>query len=181
MFVKGMISNKLESIIENDLPNWLRSPELWNSLDIRHQKPHVKRLWRQIDDNYKLCLHVISPSEESFWHPHPWPSAVKIIKGEYIMEVGHGVDGKYQSIDATIKLAEGSVYEMINPYGWHSVRPVSKSALSVTLSGPPYHNQIYDKEEFGANHHMNKEIHHDIVVLILKEFAIKLGAIDIVA
>ena len=76
---------------EDALPDLLREGvDAWRSLDIDYEPPHVERLWRPwgpvvstgamtIPSRFRLSLHRIHPCETALFHPHPWPSAVRII------------------------------------------------------------------------------------------------------
>lgn len=111
----------------------------WRSLDIDYHPPRVERLWRPFRDHYRLFLHVIHPCEpgEALLHPHPWPSAVQLVSGAYAMEVGHGKT-RPTSLTASLVLRAGSFYEMTDPLGWHSVRPLERPSLSIMVTGQPF-------------------------------------------
>src|SRR3990167_1167848 len=76
--------------IEKEIPVLLKQDD-WNTLYIDYELPIVERAWRQHGE-HRIFLHRIHPCEreQSLWHPHPWPSAVKVISGEYEMGVGYG-------------------------------------------------------------------------------------------
>lgn len=64
--------------------------------------------------------------------------------------------GTKECVAATIRLVAGSQYEMEDPYGWHSVAPVSsplrnEPAYSLMLTGDPFAKQAYDHSDFGKD------------------------------
>jgi hypothetical protein len=122
---------------ERALPGLLQSREGWHSLDVDYEPPRVERLWRGFEGDYRLYLHRIHPCETALYHPHPWPSAIKILEGGYEMAVGFGEGNKPPPIAAVIKVAPGSSYEMLNIDGWHYVLP-SVPNLSVMITGAPW-------------------------------------------
>lgn len=134
---KGDLLNKLYEI-EHRLPLLLTSPTLWNTLDVDYEPPRVERLWHQFDDTYRVYLHRTHPCEKGLFHPHPWPSAVHVLSGQYLMDVGWSEAAGPPPVAATIKLCGDAEYEMLDPRGWHSVRPLAVPSLSVMITGRPW-------------------------------------------
>lgn len=128
-----MLARAEKELASGDL---LRSLEGWNTLDVLYEPPRVERLWRPFEDG-RLYLHRIHPCEKALYHPHPWPSIIKILAGGYEMAVGFGEGDKPPPIAATLKLAPGSIYEMTNIDGWHYVLPTVEN-LSVMITGAPW-------------------------------------------
>lgn len=125
--------------IQSHLGELLESPEAWSTLDINYEKPHVQRVWRQVGD-LRVSLHKIFPCEyyECFFHPHPWPSALKIEDGRYEMSIGYG-EGLTPRCDITkLILPAGSYYEMTDYNAWHSVRPLDTPVMSLMVTGKPW-------------------------------------------
>lgn len=125
--------------IEGLLPDLLRSADGWRSLDVDYHPPRVERVYRDLD-GVRVYLHVIHPCErsEALFHPHPWPSAMRVLAGRYEMGVGTGSGEMAPRAAATI-VAEGPFeYEMVDPDGWHWVRPVGGPSLSVMVTGAPW-------------------------------------------
>ncbi|MDP2343260.1 MAG: hypothetical protein Q8O67_20040 [Deltaproteobacteria bacterium] len=120
---------------ERALPVLLGSAE-WKSIDVNYEPPRVERLWVGFESQYRLSLHRIHPCAAALFHPHPWPSAVRILDGRYEMGVGYGKESPPEA--ARLILAPGSEYEMIDPDAWHSVRPLSRSTLSIMVTGLPW-------------------------------------------
>ena len=127
---------------EKSLPSLLRNAD-WQSLFINYEKLFVERLWIPWNE-YGLNLHIIHPcdEEESFFHPHPWASAMKIVNGIYEMKIGYG-SGLVEPVTAiTCWLNPNSYYEMTNIDSWHSVRPLGKPVMSVMLTGKPWNRKM---------------------------------------
>jgi hypothetical protein len=129
-------------IIEKMLPRILEE-DCWNTVYVDYHKPYVKRVWKQIGEN-RLYLHEIFPceKEESLLHPHPWPSAMKVISGTYEMGVGYSETSELPVIASTLILPENSYYEMTNLHSWHYVRPLEKSSLSLMITGIPWKRDV---------------------------------------
>lgn len=132
--------------VEAQMPELLQNAE-WNSLYIDYEKPHVERLWIQLGEN-RLYLHRILPCEEpqALFHPHPWPSAIKLLKGSYEMGVGYTETNEAPPVAAKIVLRAGASYEMTDINGWHYVRP-TEEVLSIMLTGPKW-----DRWSFKSNY-----------------------------
>ena len=73
--------------------NATTDPGKWESIVINKRKPHTYRAFIQHGDS-RICLHRFEPcdSEDSFAHPHPWPSAMLILFGTYDMAVSRTQD-----------------------------------------------------------------------------------------
>ena len=133
----GQLIETLDGICQRELPGLLADPTTpWQSINITYEDPHVERVWIQLGE-YRVLLHRIHPCEHPLRHPHPWPSAVRILSGQYRMGVGKlGQDGNAEIV--TVLLTAGSSYEMLHPHGWHYVQPLLKPSLSVMLTGKPW-------------------------------------------
>jgi hypothetical protein len=70
--------------LEQALPAMLRDESIWHSLYVDYHPPTVERLWAPWRD-YRAFLHRIHPCarEQALFHPHPWPSAMRVLEGEY--------------------------------------------------------------------------------------------------
>jgi hypothetical protein len=128
--------------LEKDLPNHLEDESCWNSLYVDYHKPYVKRLWKQVGDS-RIFLHQIFPCDrsESLLHPHPWPSAMKVIGGTYEMGVGYSETNEVPVIASTLILPINSYYEMLDINSWHYVRPLDKPSFSLMITGKPWNRE----------------------------------------
>ncbi len=120
------------------LDQLLRDPIGWNTMLVDYEPPTVYRLWRQLDDDHRIYLHRIHACEYALFHAHPWPSVVQLISGEYEMAVGHGRGNMEPPIACTTRLVGGASYEMVDPDGWHYVRPISTVSWSLMITGRPW-------------------------------------------
>lgn len=124
---------------ERTLPELLRNPDLWKSVFVDYHPPFVERLWCEWGGN-RLYLHRIHPcaEHEALFHPHPWPSAMRILSGTYEMAVGYGIGEELPPVAAKIIFGVGSEYEMTDPNGWHYVRPLGEPTMSLMITGKPW-------------------------------------------
>ena len=124
--------------VEHLLPVLLRKEE-WQSLLIDYHPPTVERLWRDWN-GYRIYLHCIHPClpEEALFHPHPWPSAVRVVSGSYEMGVGSGEGEAPPPVVTRLILHEVDEYEMTDPLGWHYVRPLGGSSMALMVTGKPW-------------------------------------------
>ena len=144
---------------ESLIPRMLEDKSRWRSLRIDYEKPHVNRLFTDITSEeaaklpdlagHRIMLHEIESckSEEALQHPHPWPSAVRVINTftPYEMGVGHDLIDEFMG-DATGNVGWGAVmticgefrYTMADEDGYHYVRPIRDCAYSVMLTGQPW-------------------------------------------
>jgi len=137
---------KVLAEVEDNLSVLLEDEERWNSLDVDYDPPRVERVWTEYGE-YRVNLHKIHPCEKALFHPHPWPSAVKVVSGSYEMAVGyeHGYDplGSFDQhvVPAQVTLivlAKGSSYEMVDVRDWHYVRPLGGPSMSLMVTGRPW-------------------------------------------
>lgn len=127
---------------QKELPRLLQLED-WNSVDVTYHAPRVERVWRPWNEN-RISLHVIHPcnSGEDLFHPHPWPSAMKIVRGYYEMVIGYGEGIEPPSVACKVILTPGSYYEMTNKNGWHGVRPIENPCYTVMISGSPWNREM---------------------------------------
>jgi len=134
----------LRKIIEFDLPGLLERRNEWQSVHVTYHPPRVERLWVQ-HGSFRVLLHRIHPCEEgdALFHPHPWPSAVRVVSGQYEHKIGHIPEGgvTVHTLSTSI-LSGGDEYEMTAPRGWHSVRPLAGPSDSVMVIGAPYPDPV---------------------------------------
>jgi len=125
--------------LERSLPELLMDDKGWAGLYIDYHPPTVERLWRRWGE-YRVSLHRILPCGpgEALFHAHPWPSAMRILAGEYEMAVGYG-PGENAPPFAARMIARGDFrYEMTDPDAWHYVRPINGPTWSVMVTGKPW-------------------------------------------
>jgi hypothetical protein len=124
---------------ERELPDLLATPAGWRSLKVDYHPPFVDRVWREWR-GHRLQLHRIHPCApgDALFHPHPWPSAMRIHAGTYEMGVGWGAGESPPPIAARLIASGPMEYEMVDPDAWHYVRPIGGVAMSVMVSGAPW-------------------------------------------
>lgn len=127
--------------VERVIPQLLSDVEGWCSLDVDYEPPRVERLWRTFE-GYRVYLHRIHPSPQALFHPHPWPSAIKVLSGKYRMRVGYGSGDQAPPTAATVVLTAGASYQMTDPDGWHSVQPIGDPSLSIMITGEPWGRSV---------------------------------------
>jgi hypothetical protein len=137
--------------LEAALPALFADEAGWNSLDINYHPPRVERLWRNWGDGYRVSLHRIHPCAiaDALFHPHPWPSAMRVLDGTYEMTVGYGVGAIAPPIAARLITTGDLRYEMIDIDAWHSVRPIGKPAMTVMVTGKPWQRDAAGAEPDG--------------------------------
>lgn len=54
------------------------------------------------------------------------------------MQIGHSATDEIPAVDCTVVLPEGSMYEMIEMDGWHSVKPILSPTHSLMVIGERY-------------------------------------------
>lgn len=125
--------------VEHALPHLLANESLWHSLFVDYAKPHVERVFMNWN-GLRINLHRISACEthEALFHPHPWPSAMRILEGSYEMGVGYSTTDEVPPAAATLILPAGAAYEMVDRNGWHYVRPLTDYSLTLMVSGEPW-------------------------------------------
>lgn len=176
----GDMLKKLHATLASLKPLMLEGPEAWQSLDIDYEAPRVERLWRQVDD-VRVFLHQIHPCAQALYHPHPWPSAVHLLFGKYEMGVAESATILFPNLIeadrevARVVLAEGSEYEMLNPTGWHYVKPLGRvPSLSIMVTAKPWDPPVFDHGDFGKKVEL-KPLPYDVKRGILDNFLLGWG------
>jgi hypothetical protein len=125
--------------VEDVLPALLQDERVWQSLYVDYHPPTVERLWAAWGD-YRVSLHRIHPCEreQALFHPHPWPSAMRVLEGDYEMAVGFGAGSETPPVAALMIVRGDFRYEMTHPDSWHYVRPLGRPTLSVMVTGKPW-------------------------------------------
>lgn len=141
--------------IEDALPGLLRDEaSAWESLDVNYEPPRVERLWRTVGE-CRVYLHRIHPCAEALYHPHPWPSAIRILSGRYEMGVAESAEIRFQHLMredreiAKLVIGPGAQYEMVNPTGWHYVKPIDEPSLSLMVTHKPWDPPVFKHDDFG--------------------------------
>lgn len=108
----------------------------WKDVRINYHPPFVDRLWTGYKE-YRVFLHCVHPCniDEALFHPHPWPSAMRIVKGTYEMIVGFGEGESQPPVASRLVLPTGSLYEMTEKNSWHAVAPLGEPAWSIMVTG----------------------------------------------
>jgi len=125
--------------LESELPALLADDARWQSLDINYHPPFVERLWMQWGE-YRVSLHRIHPCapSDALFHPHPWPSAMRILDGKYEMAIGYGKGSEPPPVAGRIIASTDVRYEMIDQDAWHYVRPLERPAMTIMVTGKPW-------------------------------------------
>lgn len=132
------------SQVEAALPELLRDELGWQSVVVDYHPPKVDLLWRSWE-GYRVFLHRIYPCApgEALFHPHPWPSAMRVLEGEYEMAVGFGPGMVEPPVAALVRVRGDFRYEMTHPDSWHYVRPIDRPTLSVMVTGKPWGREAH--------------------------------------
>lgn len=141
--------------IEKELPKLLEQDD-WESIDIDYHPPRVERVWRRWGD-YRINLHRLHPckEDEALFHPHPWPSIVRVIDGGYWTKLGMATWVESDFRENNLFNREPVVY-IRKPYpshelfagpgsilidnvmrSWHSVAP-TEVTYSLMITGKPW-------------------------------------------
>jgi hypothetical protein len=133
--------------VESLLPALVTDRVGWSSKLIDYTPPVVWRLYRDLAVDgvtYRVYLHRIFACEEAFYHPHPWPSAIRVLpmpNAVYEMGVGYGT-GAPPPLAATLRVRDGFEYEMVDRGGWHYVKVVGAPSVSVMVTGPVWDGAV---------------------------------------
>jgi len=150
----GEMLKALHTIEGQLVPLIEEGPDAWQSLNIDYEPPRVERLWRQVGD-LRVSLHRIHPCAQALYHPHPWPSAIRIVSGLYEMGIAESPKLLFQNLVeadrevARMMLVAGTEYEMVHPTGWHYVKPHSMASLSIMVTAKPWDPPVFDHGDFG--------------------------------
>jgi hypothetical protein len=136
------------SIVEKKLPDLLNKPDIWASVYVDYHLPFVQRLYTKFQEQeteYRIYLHRILPCElkDCLFHPHPWPSIIKILNGQYDMQLGFGAGMEPPAVASTLILNAGTIYEMINRDSWHAVCPINELSYSLMVTGTPWERESH--------------------------------------
>lgn len=153
--------------IEEQMPNFLKI-ESWRSLYIDYDYPYVERVYLDWEE-YRINLHIIHPIPEGqvpYYHPHPWPSACRILRNAYRMRLGLEVEPDHVVDVSNLVMSRNSAYEMVFPNTWHAIEPLNNvNVPSLMITGKPYGIVIPNQ----AGHQL-KELSQERVESILELF-----------
>ena len=135
---------EVHSCIRDSLEKW---EDQWDSLVINKRKPHTHRVHRMFG-NRRVCLHRFSPCEDEdvFSHPHGWPAAFLVLKGEYIHTLGcsNTLSGDDAHAEPRFIYREVvrpySMYEIVNPFTWHRVQP-TETTYTIMMNGAEFEHK----------------------------------------
>lgn len=135
--------DKLKQIESQLLLDLLQKPDQWKTLLVDYHPPIVERCWAQLG-NYRIFLHFIHKCEtkDALFHPHPWPSSMHVLTGQYEMGLGFGPGLKEPEKMCTVLVENGGMYyDMPHIDSWHYVRPVNGVCATVMLTGKPWERE----------------------------------------
>lgn len=170
-----MMLAHLQYLEENMLAAMLAEDNLWESVFVDYHAPFVERLWTAVAIEgvpYRVFLHRIlaCPEAKPLYHPHPWPSAMKVLAGGYRMHVGHGAGMAEPSVSMTLSLAPGSTYEMTHPDAWHAVQPEAAPSFSLMLTGTPWSRESHKSTKVLAP--LSPEAREDLLAYFRRAYGV---------
>jgi hypothetical protein len=139
---------QLHELINGPLPGMLENPDMWKSLIVNRRYPHTYRVYHNLPNGNRICLHRFDKfaDGEAFYHPHPWPGAFLVLDGKYQMKVGFAKDRESPPQDVMEEmLSKGSAYSITNPLTFHSVVPLD-TTYTVMLNGPVFAPDVIHAE-----------------------------------
>lgn len=128
------------------MPTLLDDESRWDSLVINRRKPFTYRMFTKVG-NYRVCLHKFDKcdTDDSFYHPHPWPGAFVVLSGAYQMKIGRSKGRASEPVDvAEFIMRDGSAYEISDPLTWHSVTPLT-TTYTIMVNGKPWDKNVAHK------------------------------------
>ncbi len=126
----------------------------YKTVNILHDEPQVWRIWWEVE-NTRIALHKIFPCvnpDDCFFHPHPWPSAIRCLKWWYVHYVwSYNWDPQVLNtlssqeledfskgiIRTETSVSSGDYYLMNDIRQFHQVSANSES-FSIMVMGNPY-------------------------------------------
>lgn len=136
------------SHVEQELVYLLANDNNWKSVYVDYHKPFVKRLYTNFmyqGHNYRIYLHQIESCDinEALFHPHPWPSIMKLLSGSYNMFVGYGEGLQSPPVAVKLELPTDTIYEMSEINAWHAVAPILDNSFSLMITGEPWQRESH--------------------------------------
>jgi len=126
--------------VESELPERIAKGD-FRSMHVTYAKPYVERLFFSRGE-HRVFLHRIDSCapEEALWHPHPWPSLIKVLDTEgglYRHSVGDkdSVFAVQMGVASSWPELRPITYTMLEPKAYHSVS-TDKASWSIMITGP---------------------------------------------
>lgn len=168
-----MLAELRRIITDGTLLGLLKDPNTpWQTLEVLYEEPRVERVWVQVGENRLNVQRIYPCSGDPFFHAHPWPCAIFVVKNRYKMNIGYGSPfGPTPRIAATVEMVAGSHYEMLDPNGWHDVSPIGDPVLSLMLTGPVWTKRPPISPQQKAE---NQPLSDEVKRLILEEILEKI-------
>ena len=139
----------------------------WDSLIINRRKPHTYRMFRKFGD-LRVCLHKFEPceAEDAFAHPHPWPGAFLVLRGQYIQNIGYSESLESDPVFFYKEVVRANtMYEIVNPKTWHSVQPL-ETTYTIMVNGEPWEEQ-HSQTRTTKGKDLEKMNNHDLIKHLL--------------
>lgn len=139
------LRQKLSSF-EKALPRLLTQESQWRD-EVVNVPPVIERLFLQFE-GIRAYLHRLGPCapEDKWWHPHVWPSVMKVLEGHYRMDFGKDGAGSV----AVIEAVGGITYEMPTRESWHAIYPAT-TCWSIMIAGEYWPGVVLPPLKHGAN------------------------------
>jgi hypothetical protein len=172
-----MIMLDVLSEAEQQLPQLVKSLDGWRSLFVNYHAPFVERLWRPFGTEHRLFLHCIHRCsvKEALLHPHPWPSAIRVLEGLYgsLIGAGSGTETPPVVYQTVVQASPQTAYRyaMLHPDGWHAVIPLTGYVYSVMVTGKPWNRPIpsVTQEAVGSLRELSPERAEELLA-VFREF-----------
>lgn len=150
-----MLKNSLcEKLLEFEeiLPELLTEKDAWKSINVNHQAPSVKRIWRNWQ-GYRINLHKLTKvdGKEEYFHSHPWPIAIRLLTGSYQMCYEFVQDE--QVMTGVEIITPETPYCMENPNDKHSIKLLDNTIYSLMINGKAWasNNELAEQEIIAHN------------------------------
>jgi hypothetical protein len=150
-FTNEKVAQEVQYNVESNIGKILSLADAMQTSRIIHDEPEVWRVWWQLGD-IRVALHKIMPCDECFFHPHPWPSVIRCLKGGYTHRIGL-YNGPKADVEAltpdhiqafsdtlvpmTTTISAGDSYLMPDIRQFHQVS-TSAVSYSLMIMGLPY-------------------------------------------
>ena len=143
-----------------ELPDLMKDPEQWTSLDI-DCSPKTRRVWT-VWNNNKIMLERFGPCGpgEARYRPNPGPSATVIMRGQCEVGIGFSSEARDEAPIISRTLAGGGeCFEMPASDTWHYIRPTQET-FAITVMGTAWGCGPEFKENFSP---LDEETKEDVI------------------